>query len=130
MARRPFPHKMQRVLWLLLLASAGLAGALLLVRPSADGWWGNHVIVFVTLGGKVGLTLWLAVASTALLTVAAGVTDGFSRGDDAERALTVVGAFVASATVVGAVLVVSLVALVVGLALFLFGAIADRDNRA
>lgn len=121
---------MQRVLWLLLLASAALTAALLLLRPSPDGWWGADVVALITLGGKVTLTLWLAVVSTVLLTVAAGVTDGFSRGDDAERGLTMVGAFVASATVLGGVIVLSAVAFVVGLALFLFGAIADRDNRA
>jgi len=117
-----------KVLWLLLAADAALAGALLLVHPTTGGTWG-HVVAVMTLGGRVTLTLWLALTTTAALVGVALVTRGFDRAGTAELALTIVVGLAAAVTVAGAVLMLTLVLGVGGLALFILGAVAERDSR-
>jgi hypothetical protein len=126
------PGHLRATLWLLLAADAALAGCLILTDPAPEGGW-RDVVAAATLGGHVNLTIWLALATTAALVGCALATRGFLQGTGPQWGLAAAAATAAALSVGGAVLVVvaasSLFVLVGGLALLLFGAVTERDDR-
>lgn len=101
-------------LWLLLLLDGGVAAWMVAMGRQLDGVSG--FLSVITLGGRHGLVLGLAIGGLAVLVIAAVLTGGFHRADGIGRGLAAVGGASSLVAAGGLLSVLLVVALAVGAA--------------